>query len=285
MTNYLNIATAFNDTIRIYACDTTDICKKAQEIHNAWPTSMAALGRTLTLSLMMSVMQKAGERLTIKIDGQGPIGQITVEASYAKTRGFVHNPGVYLTNNNGKLAVGKAVGTDGYLTVIKDLGLKDPYTSSTALVSGEIGDDAAMYFLQSEQTNSAVALGVLFDTEGKVSAAGGYIIQVMPGATDETLIKLENILQTIKPISTLINENKSPEDIISLLTDNEYRILDTINLEYYCDCSKEKFARGIKSLGKKEIQEMIDEGKDIEITCNFCNSKYTYSIDELKQLL
>ena len=285
MKDYLNIATCFDDTIRIYSATTTNTVKEAQDIHNLWPTSCAALGRTLTLGLMMSVMQKAGERLTIKINGNGPIGQILVEASYAKVRGFVHNPGIYLTNNNGKLAVGYAVGTDGLFEVTKDLHLKVPFSSSVELVSGEIAEDAAEYFLKSEQTPTAVSLGVLFDREGKVTSAGGYIIQVMPNCTDETITFLEKKLSTILPISSLIEKNNSPEEIINLITEGNYKLLDTVELSYSCDCSKERFERGIKSLGESEIKEMISEDKDFEVNCNFCNKKYTFTKADLEKLI
>lgn len=285
MKDYLNIATCFDDTIRIYSATTTNTVKEAQDIHNLWPTSCAALGRTLTLALMMSVMQKAGERLTIRINGDGPIGQILVESSYAKVRGFVHNPGIYLTNNNGKLAVGYAVGTDGLFEVTKDLNLKAPFSSSVALVSGEIAEDAAEYFLKSEQTPTAVSLGVLFDREGKVSSAGGYIIQVMPNCSDETITFLEKKLATILPISSLIEKNNSPEDIINLITEGNYKLLDTVELSYECNCTRERFERGIKSLGDGEIEDMIAEKKDFEVNCNFCNKKYTFTTDDLKKLL
>lgn len=285
MSDFLNIATCYNDKIRIYAADTTKTCKHAQDIHNMWPTSAAALGRTLTMALIMSTMQKAGERLTIKINGGGPIGQITVEAAYASVRGFVHNPGVYLTNNNGKLAVGQAVGTDGVIEVIKDLGLKEPFTSSTNLVTGEIAEDFNNYFWQSEQTPTAISLGVLFDKEGKVTAAGGFLVQVMPDCPEETIAKLEEILKNIKPISTLIAEGLTPEQIISIIAEGNYKLLDKIDLKYNCNCSKERFSRGLASLGKKELQEMIAENKDFEINCNFCNTKYTFTKQDLETIL
>lgn len=282
--SYLNIATCYNDTIRIYACDTTEVCKTAQDLHNLWPTSCAALGRTLTCALMMSCMHKAGERITIRINGGGPIGQITCETTYGIVRGYVHNPGVYLTNNNGKLAVGYGVGNNGLLEVTKDLNLKAPFSSSIELVSGEIAEDFAEYFLKSEQTSSTVSLGVLFDLEGKVNTAGGYIIQVMPNCEEETISKLENILANIKPISKLIEEGNTPTDIINLLSDGDYKLLDTVPLKYECNCSKERFERGLISLGEQEIDEMINEDKDFDVTCNFCNTKYVFTKDDLIRL-
>ncbi len=280
----LQIATCYDDKIRIYACNTTNIVKHVQEIFNLWPTSCAALGRTLTIASIMSYMEKMNSNITIKIDGDGPIKNLTVVANKGKVKGFCHNPGVYLSNNNGKLLVGQAIG-NGFLTVIKDYGLKEPFTSTVALQTGEIGDDFAYYFNQSEQTNTAVALGVLFDTNGKVSTAGGYLIQVMPNCPDSTLDKLEGILSNIKPISKLLALNYSIEDIIKLLSSSTYKLYDKLPLEYSCNCSKDKFLNGIKTLGKKEITDMINEDKTFDVTCNFCNKTYSFNKDDLLKLI
>lgn len=280
----LQIATCYDDKIRIYACNTTNIVKHVQEIFNLWPTSCAALGRTLTVASIMSYMEKMNSNITIKIDGDGPIKNLTVVANKGKVKGFCHNPGVYLSNNNGKLLVGQAIG-NGFLTVIKDYGLKEPFTSTVALQTGEIGDDFAYYFNQSEQTNTAVALGVLFDTNGKVSTAGGYLIQVMPNCPDSTLDKLEGILSNIKPISKLLALNYSIEDIIKLLSSSTYKLYDKLPLEYSCNCSKDKFLNGIKTLGKKEITDMINEDKTFDVTCNFCNKTYSFNKDDLLKLI
>lgn len=280
----LQIATCYDDKIRIYACNTTNIVKHAQEIFNLWPTSCAALGRTLTIAGIMSYMEKMNSNITIKIDGDGPIKNLTVVANKGMVKGFCHNPGVYLSNNNGKLLVGQAIG-NGFLTVIKDYGLKEPFTSTVALQTGEIGDDFAYYFNQSEQTNTAVALGVLFDTNGKVSTAGGYLIQVMPNCPDSTLDKLEGILSNIKPISQMLNLNYSVEDIIKLLSSNSYKLYDKLPLEYSCNCSKDKFLNGIKTLGKKEIIDMINEDKTFDVTCNFCNKTYSFNKEDLLKLI
>lgn len=280
----LQIATCYDDKIRIYACNTTNIVKHAQEIFNLWPTSCAALGRTLTIAGIMSYMEKMNSNITIKIDGDGPIKNLTVVTNKGMVKGFCHNPGVYLSNNNGKLLVGQAIG-NGFLTVIKDYGLKEPFTSTVALQTGEIGDDFAYYFNQSEQTNTAVALGVLFDTNGKVSTAGGYLIQVMPNCPDSTLDKLEGILSNIKPISQMLNLNYSVEDIIKLLSSNSYKLYDKLPLEYSCNCSKDKFLNGIKTLGKKEITDMINEDKTFDVTCNFCNKTYSFNKEDLLKLI
>ncbi len=284
MSNNLNIATAYDDKIRIYACDTTNIVKHAQDIFNLWPTSCAALGRTLTIALIMSYMEKMDSKITIKIDGDGPLKNITVVAHKGEVKGFCHNPGVYLTNNNGKLLVGQAIG-NGTLTVIKDFGLKEPFSSTTELVSGEIAEDFAYYFNQSEQTNTAVALGVLFDKEGKVTNAGGYLIQVMPNCPDSTITKLEELLKNIKPISNLLADGLTSLDIINLLSDNTAKILETLPIKYHCGCSKERFLNGIKSLGNDEINNLIKDNEDLHITCNFCNVTYTFTPEDLKKLL
>ena len=284
MSNNLNIATAYDDKIRIYACDTTNIVKHAQDIFNLWPTSCAALGRTLTIALIMSYMEKMDSKITIKIDGNGPLKNITVVAHKGEVKGFCHNPGVYLTNNNGKLLVGQAIG-NGTLTVIKDFGLKEPFSSTTELVSGEIAEDFAYYFNQSEQTNTAVALGVLFDKEGKVTNAGGYLIQVMPNCPDSTITKLEELLKNIKPISNLLADGLTSLDIINLLSDNTAKILETLPIKYHCGCSKERFLNGIKSLGNDEINNLIKDNEDLHITCNFCNVTYTFTPEDLKKLL
>lgn len=284
MSNNLNIATAYDDKIRIYACDTTNIVKHAQDIFNLWPTSCAALGRTLTIALIMSYMEKMDSKITIKIDGDGPLKNITVVAHKGEVKGFCHNPGVYLTNNNGKLLVGQAIG-NGTLTVIKDFGLKEPFSSTTELVSGEIAEDFAYYFNQSEQTNTAVALGVLFDKEGKVTNAGGNLIQVMPNCPDSTITKLEELLKNIKPISNLLADGLTSVDIINLLSDNTAKILETLPIKYHCGCSKERFLNGIKSLGNDEINNLIKDNEDLHITCNFCNVTYTFTPEDLKKLL
>ncbi len=284
MKDLLNIATAYNDKIRIYACNTTNIVKHAKEIFNLWPTSCAALGRTLTIACIMAEMEKMDSKITIKIEGDGPIKNIVVVAKKGEVKGFCYNPGVYLSNNNGKLLVGEAIG-NGYLTVIKDYGLKEPFTSTVSLQTGEIGEDFAYYFNQSEQTNTAVALGVLFDKEGNVTDAGGYVIQVMPNCPIDIIEKLEEILKNIKPISTLLNEGKNIKDIISILSPNDYKILAEREINYVCDCSKERFLAGIKTLGNAEINELINSKEDISVTCNFCNKTYNFSKDDLKNLI
>ncbi len=284
MNNYLQKAYCMNQTVRIYAAITTDIVKHTQEIFNMWPTSCAALGRTLTMAAIMSCTYKNDDFLNIKVNGDGPIGRITVEAHDGKVRGFVQNPGIYLTYNNGKLAVDKAVGA-GFIEVIKDLHLRQPFSSTCEIISGEIAEDFTYYFAKSEQIPSSVGLGVLFDNESKVKAAGGFLIQVMPGCKDEYITILEERLSQMKSCSTMIDEGYTAEDIINEITGGDYQLLETRELSYECSCSKERFERGLKSLGAEELTAILEEDKKAEITCNFCNTKYEFNEDDLKRLI
>ena len=263
MNNYLQKAYCMNQTVRIYAAITTDIVKHTQEIFNMWPTSCAALGRTLTMAAIMSCTYKNDDFLNIKVNGDGPIGRITVEAHDGKVRGFVQNPGIYLTYNNGKLAVDKAVGA-GFIEVIKDLHLRQPFSSTCEIISGEIAEDFTYYFAKSEQIPSSVGLGVLFDTESKVKAAGGFLIQVMPGCKDEYITILEERLSQMKSCSTMIDEGYTAEDIINEITGGDYQLLETRELSYECNCSKERFERGLKSLGAEELTAILEEDKNMK---------------------
>lgn len=284
MKDYLQKAYCMDQTVRIYAAITTDLVSHAQNTFNLWPTSCAALGRTLTMGAIMSCTYKSGEYLNIKVNGDGPLGQITVEATDGKVRGFVHNPGVYLSYNSGKLNVKDAVG-NGYIEVIKDLHMRHPFSSTSEIISGELAEDFTYYFAKSEQIPSSVGLGVLFNTDSKVKAAGGFLIQIMPGCTDESITKLEEKLKNLKSCSQMIDEGYSAEDIINEITDGDYQLLETRELSYECNCSKPRFARGLKSLGADELKSMIEEDKKAEITCNFCNTKYTFTEEDLKSLL
>ena len=284
MKSYLQKAYCMNQTVRIYAAITTDIVKHAQEIFNLWPTSCAALGRTLTIGAIMSCTYKNQDFLNIKVNGDGPIGRITVEATDGHVRGFVQNPGVYLSYNNGKLNVKDGVGS-GYIEVIKDLHMRHPFSSTCEIVSGEIAEDFTYYFAKSEQIPSSVGLGVLFDTESKVKAAGGFLIQIMPGCKDEYITKLENKLSTLKSCSQMIDEGYTATDIINEITDGDYQLLETRELDYRCNCSKERFEKGLKSLGKAELLDILNPDKKAEITSNFCNNKYEIDENNLKRII
>ncbi len=284
MKSYLQKAYCMNETVRIYAAITTDIVSYAQDIFHLWPTSCAALGRTLTISAIMSCTYKAGEYLNIKVNGDGPIGRITVEATDGHVRGFVQNPGVYLSYNNGKLNVKDAVG-NGFIEVIKDLHLRQPFASTCEIVSGEIAEDFTYYFAKSEQIPSSVGLGVSFDKDSKVKAAGGFLIQIMPGCKEEYITKLENKLNSIKSCSQMISEGYTAEEIINEITDGDYTLLETNPLDYFCNCSKERFKKGLKSIGALEIKDILDKDKKAEITCNFCNKKYIFNEKDLEEIL
>lgn len=285
MKDYLVKALGFNDEIRAMAVSTTHLVDEARRRHNCWPTASAALGRTLTVASMMGSQLKGQETITIRINGNGPIGAIVVDANSEGTvRGYAANPEIHFQYNSGKLNVGMAVGTDGQLSVTKDLGLKDYFTGQVPLQTGEIGDDFTYYFAVSEQVPSAVGVGVLVEPDNSVRAAGGFLIQVLPGATEETLTKLENVLKTIKPVSTLIDEGKTPEQIIETIFGSDHRILESHDVKFECPCSKEKFETGIISLGKEEIQAMIDEDSGAEAVCYFCMEKHQFTADDLEAL-
>lgn len=285
MKDYLQKAYAFDGTVRIYAAITTDLCKQAQELHHLYPTSAAALGRCLTIVAIMSCTYKANEHLTIKVCGDGPIGQITVETTNGMVRGFVQNPGVYLSYHNGKLAVGEGVGKNGYIEVIKDLFLRQPFSSTSELVSGEIAEDFTYYFAKSEQIPSSVGLGVLINPDSSVQVAGGFLIQVMPGCTEETLSKLEKRLAELPSCTTMIQNGYSAEDMICAITDGDYELLEKKDLSYHCPCSMERFKKGLLSLGKSELLELLNTDHQADITCNFCQKTYHFDEKMLEEMI
>ena len=283
MSDYMIRATAANGQIRAFAATTRDLTEYARNAHNTSPVVTAALGRTMTAAVMMGSMMKGDkDLLTIKIQGDGPIGSITVTAdSHCHVKGYAQNPMVLIPANSiGKLDVAGAIGK-GVLSVIKDIGLKDPYVGQTDLVSGEIAEDLTYYFAVSEQTPSSVGLGVLMNKDNTVRQAGGFIIQLMPDASEETISALEN-----NGNAAMLDSGKTPEDILQELRgDMELAVLDRLAVSFKCGCSKERFARGIASIKKSDIQEMIDAGENIETCCQFCNSKYVFTPDELKEMM
>lgn len=288
MNDYIVRATAANGQIRAFAATTRDLTEYARNAHNTSPVVTAALGRTMTAAVMMGTMMK-GDRdlLTVKIQGDGPIGSITVTAdSHCHVKGYAQNPTVLIPANAiGKLDVAGAIGK-GVLSVIKDIGLKDPYVGQTDLISGEIAEDLTYYFAVSEQTPSSVGLGVLMNKDNTVRQAGGFILQLMPDASEETISALEQKLTGISSVTAMLDNGMTPEDILTmLLGDMELAILDTMAVSFQCGCSKERFARGIASIQKSDIQEMIDAGENIETCCQFCNARYIFTPDELRELL
>ena len=285
--DFLQIATAFNHTIRIYVTKTTDVILDAQKVHELYPTAVAALGRSLTATLIMGSMLKGKQSIAVKIEGDGPLGKFFCESDASgRVMGYLANGGVYLKYNSKKLNVGDAVGRYGTLTVVKDLHLKEPFVSTVPLISGEIGEDFAYYFAESEQVPTSVSLGVLVGLNGLCLAAGGFIIQVMPGCAEETIAYLEERLKNVPPVSEMISEGKNGRDIIkTILGDEPFEILKTMKVKFACSCTKERFTQGIKSLGYDTVKKLKDEDHGIEATCQYCHQKYTYSEEELEEIL
>ena len=282
MKDYIVRATAADNQIRAFAATTTQVVEIARQHHNTSPVATAALGRLLTAGAMMgSMMKNDTDMLTLQIRGDGPIQGITVTAdSHANVKGYV-----VLPPKNGKLDVGGAVGI-GLLQVIKDMGLKEPYSGQTILVSSEIAEDLTYYFANSEQVPSSVGLGVLMEKNNTVRCAGGFIIQLMPFAEEKTISQLEENLKNVTSVTALLDQGYTPEQLLETLLGNlGLEITDTVPTQFYCNCSKERVEQAVVSIGRKEIQEMIDDGEDIEVKCHFCNTAYRYTVDELKNII
>ena len=284
MNDYLVKAYAFDGTVRIYAAVTTHLVEEARKTHDTFPAASAAFGRVLTVSLIMGAMYKGDQHLTIRIDGGGPIGKIITSVNtYGQVKGLVENPHVHISNKD-KLAAGMVVGNNGFIHVTKDLKVRDIFTSSSELQTGEIADDFTYYFAKSEQIPSSVGLGVLVNEHNEVFASGGFILQVMPGVKEETITFIEEKVGKMKPISELINNDYKPEDIINLITEGNHEFVEELSLSYTCDCSKERFHNGLATLDQNDIQSLIDDDEIVEIVCEFCKTKYTFSIEEIKSL-
>jgi len=288
MADYIVRATAAEGQVRAFAAFTTEMVETAKNNHNTSPVATAALGRLLTAGAMMGVMMK-GEKdlLTLRIECQGPIQGLLVTANAkGDVKGYPFNPDVMLPpNEKGKLDVGGALDL-GVLSVIKDIGLKEPYIGQTILVTSEIAEDLTYYFANSEQVPSSVALGVLMNKDNTVRQAGGFIIQLLPGASDEVIDKLEVRLGEISSITALLDAGKTPEEILNdLLGDFGLDILDKIPTRFHCDCDKNRVEKALISVGRRELQEMIDDGQTIEVGCQFCNQMYSFTVDELKDML
>lgn len=288
MSDYIVRATAANAQIRAFAITSRELVERARSIHDLSPVITAGLGRLLTAGAMMGSMLK-GEKdvLTLQIRCDGPVRGLTVTAdAKANVKGAALEPQVMLPPNAiGKLDVGGAVG-NGILSVIKDMGLKEPYVGQTQLQTGEIAEDLTYYFATSEQVPSAVGLGVLMEKDNTVKQAGGFIIQLMPFADDETISVLEEKLKTMDSVTKILDDGNTPEQLLELLLgDLGLEINDTIPAQYLCDCSRERVERAIISIGKKDIQEMIDDGKQIEVRCQFCDKIYHFEIDDLEKML
>lgn len=281
MKDYALIATAYNNMARIYIANTKILVNEGRNIHQTLPTATAAFGRFLTVSALMGLMYKDNERLTLQIKGDGPISTMLVETGGdGIVRGDIFNPNVYIRDEKtNKLDVGSAVGK-GFLHITKDLNLKNNFTSSVELVTGEIGEDFAHYFVTSEQTPSAVSLGVLVETDLSVRSSGGFIVQLLPGASEDVINNLERNINDAGPISRWFDEGKTIEELLTKISGGTEKILDKKTLEYKCKCSKDGFAKSLSALDSNTIDELIaDNG--IEVVCHFCKTKYHYTKDEL----
>lgn len=286
MKDYLVRGLVNSKNCRVFACTTTSLTNVAQQNHNLWPCASAALGRMMAVTLMMGAMNKNKEKMAVVINGGGPIGtMLCTTNSDGKIKGFVSNPEVHYTyNDTGKLAVGLCVGNQGTIQVTRDMGLKEPITSSSPLQTGEIGDDFSYYFMLSEQVPSVVAVGVLVEEDNTVRSAGGYIIQLLPEATEEDIAYIEDKIKNTPPVSQLLDEGHTPEEILKMIFE-DVEILDTQDLSFECDCSKEKMEEALSTLHTKDLEDMINEDHGCEITCQFCNAHYQFSEDELKEIL
>ncbi len=286
--DYIIRATAAEGMIRAFAATTRETVETARILHNTSPVATAALGRLMTGALMMgSDMKNDKDLLTLKINCDGPIGGLLVTAdSKGHVKGYVNNPGVMLPpNEKGKLDVGRALDL-GVLSVIKDIGLKEPYVGQTILVTGEIAEDLTYYLATSEQVPSTVALGVLMNKDNTVRQAGGFMIQLMPGASDEIIDKLEKRIGEISSITSMLDKDMSPEDILRfVLGEFDLKINDSMPCCFECDCTRDRVSQALLSVGKKELQDMIDEGKDIELQCHFCSKKYKFTPEEIREMM
>lgn len=285
--DYCLRVTIENKEVRGFFAITTNMVEKARAFHNTTKVATAALGRTLTATSMMGLMMKnEGDKVSVIIKGGGPIGNIiTTSDSNGMAKGYVTNPDVEVENYpNGKLNVAGAVGNNGTIKVIKDLGMKEPYNGEYEIVSGEIAQDFTYYFTVSEQTPSAVALGVLTRSE-QVEQAGGFVIQMMPFASEETISQIEKNLSNLKSITEMLSEGLMPEDIMNIVLDGlNPVILDKKEIDFECDCSKDKVSKVFPAIGKDELMTIIEEDKGAEVGCQFCNSKYNFTEDELRTI-
>ncbi len=285
--DYIVRATAANSQIRAFAITSKEMVETARQHHNTSPVATAALGRLLTGGAMMGVMMKGdNDMLTLMMKGDGPINGVTVTAdSKGHVKGYVGNPNVLIpANYAGKLDVGAAIGY-GTLTVIKDMGLKEPYSSQVPLGTSEVAEDLTYYFAASEQVPSAAGLGVLMSKDNTVKQAGGFIVQLMPFADEEVISKLEERVNSISSVTEMLEKGMTPEDILrEVMGDMDVEFTDKIDTGFECNCSKEKVARALAGLSKKDMEDIINDGKEIEVKCDFCNTTYKFSVEELKKL-
>lgn len=289
MADYLIKSVTEDGNFRAYAILTTDLVAKAQKLHDTWASSSAALGRTLTGGLLMaSSILKGDDHLSIKFDGQGPVGNVVVEASpNGMVKGYIQNPHVNLPPKvDGHIDVAKAVGRDGFLTVTKDQGFGMPFTGQVPIVSGEIGEDFTYYLAKSEQIPSAVGVSVFVNKDSSIAAAGGFLLQLLPGADDNAISALEKKLAEMPMLSELLLEGKQPEDILNMLFDNtKINVLEKLPVEFKCDCSKAKFGERMAALPKSDLEELITKDHGAEVVCAYCGTRYQFSEADLKNII
>ncbi len=286
--DYMVRATAGNAQIRAFAATTRDLSEYARKAHGLSPIAAAALGRLMTGTVMMgTMMDNDDDLITVKMDGDGPLrGVLATSDNKGRVKGYVNNPLVIMEpNSSGHLNVGGAIG-EGTLTVIRDMGMKEPYVGQVPLYSGEVAEDLTYYFTKSEQTPSSVGLGVLVERESlSVIAAGGFIIQLLPFADESTIKHLEENLQKFSSVTDILKAGKTPEELLNIVLDGfDIEITDTIDLDFYCNCDKDRVERALMLIGQAELDDMIAEGKEIELCCQFCNKAYKFSIPELKEI-
>jgi len=278
--------TAWNGGVRVFAARTTRLTGELQRRHATMPTATAALGRAATAAAMMGIMLKGNEKLTVQVKGDGPLGQIVIDANAAaEVRGYVDHPHVHLASNSeGKLDVAGAVGRSGFLHVIKDLGMREPYSGSVPLISGELAEDFTLYFAESEQTPSAVGLGVLVDTDGSVLHAGGFIVQIMPGLPESRLEQLERAVAAMPHVTALLDQGETPESMLGFLVGDDLNIHERVEPVFRCKCSRERVEQTLITLGTEELRSLIDEDGQAEVHCHFCNENYFFERTELEAL-
>lgn len=278
--------TAMNGKVRAFAVRTTELVEELRRRHDTYPTATAALGRTVTAAAMMGAMLKGREKLCIMVKGDGPIGQIVAESNaLGEVCGYVHHPHVHLPSNSmGKLDVAGAVGTEGFIDIIKDLGLKEPYRGSIPIISGELAEDFTYYFAVSEQTPAAVGLGVLVDTDESVIVAGGFIVQLLPGLTDAEITEIEKALGAMPSVTTLLDQGLEPEEMMRFLLPDAV-VMDELDINFACQCSRERVEQTLVSLGQDELERLIAEDEQAEVVCHFCNEAYVFNKDELQVIL
>ncbi|GKW45591.1 Hsp33 family molecular chaperone HslO [Planococcus sp. NCCP-2050] len=288
MNDYLVKALAYDGQVRAYSARTTETVSEAQRRHYTWPTASAALGRSMTASVMLGAMMKGEEKLTIKINGGGPLGTILVDANAkGEVRGYVSNPQTHFDlNAQGKLDVRRAVGTEGTLSVSKDVGLLQPFVGQVPIVSGELGEDFTHYIVTSEQVPSSVGVGVIVNPDNTIQASGGFIIQLMPGTSETIITEIEGRLSKIPTISNMVRQGMTPEEILfEVLGKDNVKILDDMPVNFQCQCSRDRIHNAIISLGPVEIQDMIETDGQAEAQCHFCNENYLFTKENLEAML